>query len=205
MTTEATTPETTATGPAAVDASKIRNDFDIAGEIHHVLKDIPSDRQEKILRWVCESLDLKLAAEPAPNAAPATPADEEEQDEPPPAPPSSATDIKSFVSEKKPRSDMQFAAVAAYYHRFVAPKDRRKETIDAKELQESARQAGRAVLHSPKATLNNAHASGYLDRAERGTFKISTVGENLVAMTLPGKGNDRAKPAKRKPKPTKKR
>ena len=35
-------------------------------------------------------------------------------------------------------------------------------------------------------TLNNAKAQGYLDAAERGTFRINTVGENLVAMTFTG-------------------
>ena len=35
-------------------------------------------------------------------------------------------------------------------------------------------------------TLNNAKNQGYLDSAERGAFQINSVGENLVAMTLPG-------------------
>jgi len=53
--------------------------------------------------------------------------------------------------------------------------------------------------------LNNAVALGYLDRAGRGEFKLNAVGENLVAMTLPGSGADanggkprRSRRAKRK-------
>jgi hypothetical protein len=36
--------------------------------------------------------------------------------------------------------------------------------------------------------LNNAKNQGYLNPAARGEYAINTVGENLVAMTLPGGG-----------------
>lgn len=35
-------------------------------------------------------------------------------------------------------------------------------------------------------TLTNAKNAGYLDGAGAGKFKLSSVGENLVAITLPG-------------------
>jgi hypothetical protein len=38
---------------------------------------------------------------------------------------------------------------------------------------------------------NNALNQGYFDRAERGEFKLNAVGENLVAMALPGTGEDK--------------
>jgi len=45
---------------------------------------------------------------------------------------------------------------------------------------------GRARLENPGQTLRNAHHGGLLDRGEgRGLYVINTVGENLVAMTLP--------------------
>jgi hypothetical protein len=37
-------------------------------------------------------------------------------------------------------------------------------------------------------TLTNAKNAGYLDSAGSGKFKLSSVGENLVAITLPGDG-----------------
>ena len=37
-------------------------------------------------------------------------------------------------------------------------------------------------------TLTNAKNAGYLDAAGNGKFKLSSVGENLVAITLPGNG-----------------
>ena len=46
--------------------------------------------------------------------------------------------------------------------------------------------------------LNNAHTLGLLDRgAEKGTYSINSVGENLVAMTLPD-GTAAAKSGKKK-------
>jgi hypothetical protein len=49
---------------------------------------------------------------------------------------------------------------------------------------------------------------GYLDSSERGKFSINSVGENLVAMTLPGgeaENKKRAPSAKRRKSIRKKR
>jgi hypothetical protein len=98
----------------------------------------------------------------------------------------SGQDIKSFVTEKKPRSDQQFATAVAYYYRFVAPQGERRDTINTSTLQEATRLVGRTRLANPKNTLNNSKNQGYLNNAARGEYSINTVGENLVAMTLPG-------------------
>ncbi len=50
----------------------------------------------------------------------------------------------------------------------------------------------------PGKTLNNARQQGLLDRTERGYFSVNAVGENLVAMTLPGDSNSGGKRAKKK-------
>lgn len=95
-------------------------------------------------------------------------------------------DIKSFVAEKSPKNDVQFAAVAAYFYRFEASDAERKEVIGAQDLQTAGRQARGYGFNKPLVTLNNAVALGYFDRGGRGEFKLNAVGENLVAMTLPG-------------------
>lgn len=98
----------------------------------------------------------------------------------------SVTNIKSFIAEKAPSSDNQFAAAVAYYYRFEAPEAARKEAITADDLQEACRLAGRTRVAKPAQTLINAHNGGLLDKAaERGSYAISTVGENLVPMALP--------------------
>ena len=94
-------------------------------------------------------------------------------------------DIKSFVSVKAPQSDRQLAAVVAYYYRFEASASDRKESISKKDLEDVCRLAGRKRIRFPAQTLSNALNDGYLDKADRGKYRINTVGENLVAMVLP--------------------
>ena len=98
-----------------------------------------------------------------------------------------STDIKSFTDTKSPKTDTQFTAVVAYYYQFEAPPDARKSEIDVEVMKEAARQARR---HQRKwiFTLTNAKNAGYLDSAGGGKFKLNAVGENLVAITLPGNG-----------------
>lgn len=161
------------------------DDFDIAKGIFDQLKDLPPERQQRVLRWIAEGLGV-APAPPAPSShGTVVPT--------PPAPSLSsaaggtgATDIKTFIAAKAPKSDNQFAAAVAYFYRFEAPPAQRRDSINGDALQEAARLAGRRRLGNPRATLNNAKAAGYLDGANPGEFTINSVGENLVAMTLPG-------------------
>jgi hypothetical protein len=148
------------------------------------LEGFESTDQERILRWVREKVGLPTGgpspAEPARLAAtpPATPAQHAT---------GTNVSIKDFITSKNPRSDNQLAATVAYYYQFEAPESQRKETISADDLQEACRKAGRARLRQPSKTLLHAHGVGLLDKAsDRGTYRINSVGENLVAMTLPG-------------------
>jgi hypothetical protein len=100
-----------------------------------------------------------------------------------PGPP---TDIKSFTAAKAPQSDQQFAAVVAYFYQFEARASERKDAIDAEAMKEAARLAGRPQVKRWDTTLHNAARAGYLNLAGKGSFKLSSVGENLVAITLPG-------------------
>jgi hypothetical protein len=107
-----------------------------------------------------------------------------------------ATDIRSFTSTKSPKSDQQFAAVAAYFYQFIEKPENRKDFIDVETMKAAARlaawpQAGKWIM-----TLNNAKRAGFLDSAGVGKFKLSAVGENLVAITLPA--NDSGTSASRK-------
>ncbi len=152
-------------------------DFDTAKAVFERLKDVPPERRERILAFIAGGLGAALGS-PAPASATATPAAAQR-------PPASSPDIKTFVAGKLPRSDVQFAATVAYFYRFEAPLAERRESINGEALQEAARLAGRKRLADPRVTLNNAKKVGYLDGATRGEFCINSVGENLVAMTLP--------------------
>ena len=89
------------------------------------------------------------------------------------------------MAGKKPTNDVQFAATVAYFHRFEAPQGERKSEVNSDDLQNACRLAGRKRLVHPGQTLRNAVNLGLLDKSGRGTFAINSVGENLVAMTLP--------------------
>lgn len=181
------------------------NDFDVAKALFEQLEHLEKDRQHRIIRWVAESLGITLHAKNVGGAgsieedlaAPGTTGIRRAQ----------ASDIRTFVADKKPKSDVQFATVVAYYYRFEAPEDQRKESITSEVLQDAARLADRERLKKALLTLNNAKNLGYLDSAGRGAFKINTVGENLVAMTLPSQQGEsqrsesgRQKPRRRRPK-----
>lgn len=162
---------------------KHASDFEAAHAIVEILQNRDKPEQERIHRWVAESLQLStvVARSAAVAGAPTIPPVLTES-------PSTArgTDIKSFVENKQPKSDVQFATVAAYYFRFEAKDSGRKDAISADDLQEAARLSGWKRFAKPYVPLQNAANQGYLDRAQRGTFQINAVGENLVAMTLPG-------------------
>lgn len=103
-------------------------------------------------------------------------------------------DIRSFAATKAPKSDQQFCAVVAYFYQFEAKPNEKKTEIDAEVMKEAARLAGRPQVERWGMTLNNAKNAGYLDATGSGTFKLSSVGENLVAITLPnndGSGNSK--------------
>ena len=125
----------------------------------------------------------------------------------PPVAGNGAMDIKTFMAMKKPSKDVQFAAAVAYYHRFEAPPAERKDAINKEDLQEAARKAKRERFANPLQTLSNAHTLGPLDKGtEKATFTLNSVGENLVAMTLPADGstNTKRRGKKRTPKKARK-
>lgn len=147
--------------------------------IYEALKDYDPALQERVLRWAREMLGMDSAPVRPVGVTPTVV---------PQAETGPVRDIKTFVAQKKPSSDNQFAAVVAYYYRFEAPSAQRKDSLTADDLQEATRLVDRSRLRRPIETLHGAYRLGLLDKAGRGRFSINTVGENLVAMTLPQKG-----------------
>jgi hypothetical protein len=155
------------------------DEFDAARTIVNTLEAFSAEEQNRILRWATDKLGLKQlqvpTAQPAPN----------ELSVPQLEPSKIGTnDIKSFVASKKPKNDSQFAAVVAYYHRFESPE--KKDSITQTDLLDACRKANYPRPPAPGQTLRNAVNSGLLDKADRGAFAVNSVGENLVAVTLPG-------------------
>ena len=178
------------------------DDLDAVRTIADTLSAFDQPTQIRIVRWACEKIGLAdplaktstdtTAKSTVTESAPATPGKTGHAGNP-------ATDIKTFVLNKNPSSNNEFAACVAYYYQFEAPPAERKESIVADDLQEACRLVSRERLSTPGQTLVHAHTGGLLDKAgERGAYSISTVGENLVAMTLPADGSNGTAIAKRK-------
>ena len=166
------------------------DDLDAVRTLVDTLSPFEMEEQQRIIRWACEKLGITnvMPIGVGSGLQPST-----IQPETPPksihSPGHTVTplDIKSFVNSKKPSNDMQFATTVAYYFAFEASEAQRKESISSEDLQEACRKVGRERLQNPGQTLRNAHHNGLLDKAgDRGVYKINTVGENLVAVTLPG-------------------
>jgi len=167
-----------------------KSDFMAAEEIKAILTGRDKIEQDRIIRWVNESLGLATLpkhADPA-SVPPTTHSVSAKTGAELPLQPAHIVkkDIRSFVDEKKPKNDVQFAVVAAYYYRFAAPDGERKDTITSTDLDNAARQARGYGFKKSVQTLSNARNLGYFDSAGRGEFRLNAVGENLVAMTLPG-------------------
>src|SRR5262245_16643087 len=102
--------------PSSAASGQSKSDFVVAEEIKVLLEGRDKLEQEKILRWVRESLGLQTeAARPVESVVPSSASLH-------PAPARGAhvasKNIKSFVEEKKPRSDVQFVVTVAYYYCF---------------------------------------------------------------------------------------
>lgn len=162
--------------------------FDAAKAIVETLKDLDTTHRERAIRFASEQLGL-VSPHQVQNAQTVGQAMPSIESRSPSGATGPTTDIKQFTIEKAPKSDQQFAALVAYYYQFEAPESQRRESIGVEDLKQAARLARRRLPKNASFTLNNAKNAGYLDNAERGKFRINTVGENLVAMTLPGTGS----------------
>lgn len=118
-------------------AKSTPDDYEAVRIVVATLEPFEANDQERILRWAREKLGLAAVA--ATSSGEAKP--EHTAGEKPPAATAKAPDIKSFIDNKKPQSDSQFAAAVAYYYRFEAPEPQRKDIISAADLQEACRQA----------------------------------------------------------------
>ncbi|SRR4030042_519568 len=165
--------------------TKPADDLEAVRIIADALKDFEDKDKNRIIRWAKERLNLPSEGT-SPQIIPVTPS-LPAQSVPGPA---TVSDIKAFVNYKNPRSDVQFATTVAYYYQFEAPEGQRKNAVGSADLQEAARLASKPRFKDPGTALRNAHMMGLLDKgSERGTYSINSIGENLVAMTLPSSGS----------------
>jgi hypothetical protein len=176
------------------------DDLDAVKNIITSLQGFEKKDQERIIRWALEKIGLDITGSASVPMAPTIaeppdllvrPARSTPIQPQNPQPTHASSDIRTFFAEKNPQRDTHVAATVAYFYRFEAPEQERKEEINANDLREALRKAGRpGQLLKPLRALQNARTTGLLDSGtESGHFCINSVGENLVGMTLPGNGS----------------
>jgi len=161
------------------------DDLDAVKALVEALEKFNDEERIRIIRWACERLGTKYSAvENKEKLIGNKITDQQELEREKKI--EGVRNIKAFIENKDPKNDTHFSAVVAYYYRFEAPENERKESITSQDLNEAARLAQRPRLKEPAKTLHNAYRqSGLLDQVAHGKYKINTVGENLVAMVLP--------------------
>jgi len=165
--------------------SQTPDDLEAVRTIAKALEAFEHKDQERIIRWAREKLGLPPYKETAVDKN-QTGTEKIDQSGTGVHSDKSGLDIKGFINLKNPQSDNQLAATIAYYYRYEAPEAERKQAITKDDLQNTCRLANIERLNKPTQTLVNAHHAGLFDKGpERGTYVLNSVGENLVAMTLP--------------------
>jgi hypothetical protein len=155
------------------------------------LEPFDESERERIIRWASERLGIKNV--------PATVQTQQAFTSPTagqsPATQPGVKDIKTFLTEKNPTSANQLVAAVAYYHKFEAPITERKNAINADDILEACRKGGRERPKHTNQILVNASAFGLVDKVGTGSYEINSVGENLVAVSMPtaGHGNSGSK------------
>jgi len=175
------------------------DDLEAVRTLAATLEPFKGDERERIIRWARERLGMPSTGGAPPSGFVPEPTAIEAAEKP--AAPASGTDIRSFVAQKDPKSDVHFAATVAYYHQFVAPVDQRKNSITREDLVEACRQVDRKRPKVPAQVLVNAFQDGVLDRGKKGHYELNSVGENLVAMALPGRPEANKGTRKKRKKP----
>ena len=170
-----------------------KDDLDAVRDIAKLLKNFEPQERDRIIRWVRERLGEPTTppvSSTAPQQKPNTNNMQASR---------TYTNIKSFIDDKNPKNAVQLATTIAYYYAFEAPENEKKDSIEQNDLIEGIRRSSRTRPTNPSQVLNNAKTLGLLDSAEeRGHFKINNVGENLVAMVLPGNSDKNSKFLKKK-------
>lgn len=177
--------------------SNIEEEVKAIKTVTGALSPLKHDARKRVVAYVLEHLGidftdaqksepLSSAHKEAPGGRPAAPAPERR-----------ILDIRSLREQKKPTTDMQMAAIVAYYVSRVAPEDDQKDCITADDISKYFEQAGHRIPPDARNTLNNAKNAGYLDRVEPGQFRLNPVGHNLVVHSLPKSPDTLLAPGKR--------
>lgn len=148
--------------------------------IIEILKGLDDEARERTLKYVTEHLHLSMMG-----LAPSLPHPRPDASKLFPMEPLTANDIRTFKEQKKPKSDIEMAALVAFYLSELTPADEKKGYITSQDITKYFKQAGFKLPKYPRFTLSNAKNAGYFDQKTKGQYKLNPVGYNLVAYSLP--------------------
>lgn len=94
-------------------------------------------------------------------------------------------DVRSLKNLKQPANAIQMACVAAFYLQEHAPEDERTKEITSADLERLFKQAGFKLPSRIQQVLPDAKSAGYFESIDRGKYKLTRVGYNLVTHSLP--------------------
>lgn len=182
------------------DAASIEKELEAIKTITSALRPFAADARLRILHYATQHLGITTGIAKPTNISPKTAAVSEPTAQSTESPQQRVIDIRTLRDEKQPKTDVQMAAIVAYYLAEVAPLDDRKDAIKPEDISKYFKQAGHPLPKVPRFTLTNARTAGYFESAGDGAYKLNPVGHNLVVHGLPKSGeNDSPKP-RRKPK-----
>jgi len=180
--------------------SDIEKELEAIRTVAGVLKPLGKKARQRVLQYAVQHFELQS------EQADQLPENKGAQTEQPTQPPQQkVVDIRSLRDQKRPNSDMEMAAIVAYYLRELAPEENKKDAIVTKDITKYFNQAGYPLPTGPQFTLPNAKAAGYFENAGRGKYRLNPVGYNLVAYGLPrakGESTSTSPRKKRKKKKT---
>lgn len=96
-------------------------------------------------------------------------------------------DIRTLKDQKKPTSARQMVCLVAYYLQEVVPQEERKQSITTADVEKYFKQGNFKLPEALDQLLKDAKKSGYFESVGRGAYKLTRVGYNLVAHSMPGK------------------
>lgn len=94
-------------------------------------------------------------------------------------------DIRSLRNQKQPTSALQMACVVAYYLQEHAPREERTKEVGTADLERLFKQAGYKLPSRMQQVLVDAKTAGYFESVDRGKYRLTRVGYNLVTHSLP--------------------
>ena len=184
--------------------SDIEKELKAIQTVADVLKPLDKAAQQRVLQYTMQHLGLQTEQA---NQLPAIlPENKGTQTEPPVQHlQRRVVDIRSLHDQKQPNSDMEMAAIIAYYLSQLAPEEERKDVIVTKDITKYFNQAGYPLPTRPQFTLPNAKGAGYFESAGRGKYRLNPVGHNLVAYGLPRAKGESTPTSPRKKRKNKKK